>query len=125
VTPTVANSGATVTVSGAAVTSGSSSGEINLSVGVNTIPVVVTAQDESTNTYIVTVTRAANPAKAITSFNFDGLIPNVTGTVNEGAKTIALTVPYGTDVDALVPTITHTGAAFRRTPEWHRTSAAR
>ena len=31
--------------------------------------------------------------------------------VNEGAKTIALTVPYGTDVTALVPTITHTGAS--------------
>ncbi len=35
----------------------------------------------------------------------------MTGTVNEGAKTIALTVPYATDVTALVPTITHTGAS--------------
>jgi hypothetical protein len=71
----------------------------------------VTAADASSQAYTVTVTVAANPAKEITAFNFDGLIPNVTGTVNEGAKTIALTVPYGTDVDALVPTITHTGAS--------------
>ena len=31
--------------------------------------------------------------------------------INEGAKTIALTVPYGTVVTALVPTIVHTGAS--------------
>jgi hypothetical protein len=54
---------------------------------------------------------AANPAKALTAFNFNGLTPNVTGTINEASKTIALTVPFGTDVTALVPTITHTGAS--------------
>ena len=71
----------------------------------------VTAADSSSQAYTVTVSVAANPAKAITAFNFNGLTPNVTGTVNEGAKTVALTVPYGTDVTALVPTITHTGAS--------------
>ncbi|MET0018267.1 MAG: hypothetical protein ABWQ15_13635, partial [Oscillibacter sp.] len=50
--------------------------------------------------------------KAITAFNFNGLTPAVLGTINESAKTIAVTVPYGTDVTALVPTITHTGAAI-------------
>src|SRR5690606_33636520 len=49
--------------------------------------------------------------KAITDFAFNSLTPVVTGTVDESAKTIALTVPYGTDVTALVPTITHTGAS--------------
>ena len=71
----------------------------------------VTAADSSTQKYIVTVTVAANPAKAITAFNFNGLTPNVTGTVNEASKTIALTVPYGTNVTALVPSITHSGAS--------------
>ncbi len=71
----------------------------------------VTAADSSTQKYTVTVTVSANPAKAITAFNFNGLTPNVTGTVNEAGKTIALTVPFGTDVTALVPTITHTGAS--------------
>ncbi len=72
----------------------------------------VTAADTSTQEYTVTVTVALNPAKAITAFNFNGLSPSVIGTVNEGAKTVALIVPFGTDVIALVPTITHTGASI-------------
>ncbi len=77
----------------------------------NPVTYTVTAADSSTQQYTVTVTVAADPAKAITAFNFKGLTPNVTGTVNEASKTIALTVPYGTDVTSLVPTITHTGAS--------------
>ncbi len=49
--------------------------------------------------------------KAMTSFNFSGLTPNVVGTVNEDAKTIALTVPFGTNVTTLVPTIVTTGTS--------------
>ena len=44
--------------------------------------------------------------KAITAFAFNGLTPAVTGTINEAAKTIALTVPASTIRTALVPTIT-------------------
>ncbi|BBI36736.1 S8 family serine peptidase [Cohnella abietis] len=77
----------------------------------NPVTYTVTAADNSTQQYVVTVTVAANPAKAITGFAFNGLTPAVTGAVNESAKTIALTVPYGTNVTALVPTITHTGAS--------------
>ncbi|MFA4975818.1 MAG: immunoglobulin-like domain-containing protein [Candidatus Paceibacterota bacterium] len=44
--------------------------------------------------------------KAITVFNFAGLTPSVIGVVNETEKTISLTVPFGTVVSALVPTIT-------------------
>jgi hypothetical protein len=50
-------------------------------------------------------------AKAITAFGFAALDPDVVGVINEKAKTIALTVPFGTDVTALVPTIVHTGAS--------------
>ena len=60
----------------------------------------------------VEVTPVPSTTKAITAFNFNGLTPNVIGTVNEGAKTIALTVPYGTNVTSLVPIITHTGASL-------------
>lgn len=73
---------------------------------------VVTAESGATKSYVVTVTEAANPAKAITGFNFAGLSPEVIGIVDEGNKTIALTVPNGTDVTELVPTITHTGASI-------------
>jgi hypothetical protein len=71
----------------------------------------VTAADSSHQDYVVTVNVAANTVKAITAFDFDGLTPAVVGTVNETDKTIALTVPYGTAVTALVPTITITGAS--------------
>ncbi len=50
-------------------------------------------------------------AKAMTSFSFVGLTPNVVGTINEDAKTIALTVPFGTNVTTLVPTIVTTGTS--------------
>ncbi|HEY5168176.1 MAG TPA: hypothetical protein VIK03_02105, partial [Thermoleophilia bacterium] len=51
----------------------------------------------------------ADPAKAITAFGFTS--PAATGTVNEAAHTIAVTVPFGTDVSTLVATFTTTGAA--------------
>jgi hypothetical protein len=42
----------------------------------------------------------------ITAFSFAS--PAATGVVNETLRTIALAVPYGTNVSALVPTITTT-----------------
>lgn len=53
--------------------------------------------------------QAANPAKAITAFSF--ATPAATGVVNEDTKTIAITVPFGTSVTTLIPTITITGAS--------------
>jgi parallel beta-helix repeat protein len=50
-------------------------------------------------------------AKEITAFRFDALSPAVVGTITEGTHTVALAVPFGTNVTALVPTITHTGAS--------------
>ena len=48
-------------------------------------------------------------AKAITAFSFTALVPEVVSVIDEGVKTITLTVPFGTEVTALVPTIVHTG----------------
>ncbi len=56
VTPTTDITGATITVNGAALVSGAST--VNLAVGANTIPVVV-SNGGVTKTYTVTVTRAA------------------------------------------------------------------
>ena len=56
-TPTVNDTAATVTVNGVAVESGTASGSIALSVGENLVEVVVTAEDGTTRTYRVTVTR--------------------------------------------------------------------
>ncbi|MDO8412961.1 MAG: ice-binding family protein [Gallionellaceae bacterium] len=66
----------------------------------------VTAADATTATYIVTVTVAPASAKAITAYSLAG----VAGTINETAKTIAVTMPFGTNVTALVATFTSTGA---------------
>ena len=59
VTPTLADSTATLKVNGATVVSGHSSGDINLAVGATNIAVVVTAQDGGNKTYTIRVTRAA------------------------------------------------------------------
>ncbi len=58
VTPTVAGYNASVTVNGTAIVSGTQTGTIALSVGANTITIIVTAEDKSTRTYNITVTRA-------------------------------------------------------------------
>lgn len=43
--------------------------------------------------------------KKITSFVFESFDPDVTGTINENAHTVTLTVPHDTDVSSLAPTI--------------------
>jgi large repetitive protein len=59
VTPTRAQAAATITVNGNAVTSGNPSSSITLDEGANVITTVVTAEDNSTKTYTVTITREA------------------------------------------------------------------
>ncbi len=68
VTPTATDAGATIEVQGTAVTSGSASTAITLTAGVATdIAVLVTAEDGTTQTYNLAVTRAAatTPTAAI------------------------------------------------------------
>jgi hypothetical protein len=49
----------------------------------------------------------SSSAKEITSFSLDG----VTGVINETNKTVAVTMPFGTNVTSLVATFTTTGAS--------------
>ena len=61
VTPTASDSSATITVNGNTVTSGNGYIVIGLTVGEpNTVTVIVTAQDSTTKTYTITLTRAAS-----------------------------------------------------------------
>jgi len=69
----------------------------------------VTAADGSTQSYVVSVVFAPNPAKAITAFSFT--TPVATGVINESAKTIDISVPFGTNITSLTPTITFTGVS--------------
>ncbi|MCX6787113.1 MAG: peptidoglycan-binding protein [Candidatus Kaiserbacteria bacterium] len=67
----------------------------------------VTSVDETaTQDYSVTVTMAANSAKAITFFSF----PSGMGVIHEDSGTITVNVPHGTDVTSLVATFNTTGA---------------
>ena len=98
--------GASVAVAGTPQTSGVTANDFT-----NPVTYTVTAADGTTQDYLVTVTSAANPAKAITAFSFAGLAPPVVGAIDEGAHSVALTVPFGTNVTALVATFTTTGAS--------------
>ena len=72
-------------------------------------PVVytVTAEDGSTQNYTVTVTVAQNSANALTAFSLNGTAGVISG------QNIAVTVPYGTDVAALIATFTTTGQSVK------------
>ncbi len=66
----------------------------------------VTAADGTHQHYVVTVTVAFNPAKEITEFSVAGVLGTISGT------NISVTLPYGSSVDSLTPSITSTGASI-------------
>ncbi len=71
----------------------------------------VTAEDGSKQEYVVAVEVGKNSEKKISEFKLAGITPQVAGVVNEEKKTISLSVPFGTDVTGLVPTITSSKGA--------------
>ena len=105
----VTNLIATFTTTGSSVTVGSTAQVSGTTANNFTSPVVytVTAADSSSTTYTVTVTVALSSEKALTAFSLDGVV----GTINESGKTIAVTMPFDTDVTALVATFTTTGSS--------------
>ena len=102
---------ATFTTTGASVTVGSTVQKSGTTANNFATPAsyTVSAADGSTATYKVTVSIAANSAKAITAFTF----PGVTGIINESAKTISLTEPSGTPVTGLIASFTRTGVSVK------------
>ncbi len=69
VTPTVSGANSTLAVNGAVLVSGTASQAVPLSLGLNTVPVVVTAQDGvTTRTYVLQVTRLL-PAPGTLAFD--------------------------------------------------------
>ncbi|MEK7811854.1 MAG: hypothetical protein AAB278_08590, partial [Pseudomonadota bacterium] len=98
---TFSTTGAGVNVSALAQTSGTTVNDFT-----SPVAYTVTAADSTSATYTVTVIVASSSAKAITAYSLAG----VTGTINESAKTISVTMPSGTAVTALVATFSSTGA---------------
>ena len=99
---TFTTTGTSVAVGGSAQISGTTANDFT-----SPVTYTVMAADSSTSNYTITVAVAANTAKAITAFSLNG----VTGTINETNKTVAVTMPYGTSVTALVATFTTTGTS--------------
>lgn len=73
----------------------------------NPVSYIVSAANGSTSVYTVTVTIASISAKDITEFSFTS--PAAPGTIDQDTKTISVTLPYGTNVKALVATFVTTG----------------
>ncbi len=103
VTPTVDDATATVTVNGTSVTSGSASEAITLSVGSNTISILVTAPDgTTTKTYTVSVTRL----KGDQTISFSALPSKTVGDV-----AYSLTATGGASGNAVSYTSSNTAVA--------------
>lgn len=101
---TYTNTGASVKVGGTVQVSGVTTNDFTAPVAYK-----VTAADGSWATYTVLVTVASTSTKAITSYTLAG----ATGVITEPAHSIAVTVPSGTNVTALVATFTATGAGVK------------
>ncbi len=112
----VTNLMATFTTTGTVVKIGSTVQISSATLNDFTTPLLytVTAADGSTTTYTVNVTIAPNPAKAITAYSFVGF-PGFAGTINEASspKSIAVNLPFGTDLTSLTAKFTTTGAGVK------------
>jgi len=112
ITPTTADSNATVTVNGTAVTSGSASSPIAMAYGDNRLNIVVTAADQvSTLTYSVIVTRAVpNPLTA--SYSSSANIPvNINGFTATG-NTVNFALNYAPAPGTQLTVVNNTGLGF-------------
>jgi hypothetical protein len=109
-TPTFATTGVSVSVGSTMQLSGHTADNF-----MQVTDVVVTAADKSTQSYAMTVVVAASSAKQIMMFELSsalnsdaGVSSNEMATISGG--NIAISVPYGTEVTALVPTFMSSGA---------------
>lgn len=98
VTPTLAGSTASVTVNGIAVVSGNASAPINLATGSNTINVVVTAHDGTTQKgYTVVVTRQTYYATWSAAHNLIGVGSGLAEDFDHDGRTNFEEMAFGTD----------------------------
>jgi hypothetical protein len=111
VIPTVSDENATVTVNGTPVASGASCGAISLVVGSNVCSTVVTAQDGTTKTYTLIVTRSGGNDANLTS-----LVPG-TGTMtpafSSATTSYVLTVPDDATSVRVTPTVADVAATVK------------
>ncbi len=102
--PVFATTGESVKVDTTGQTSGESTNDFT-----NPVIYTVTAEDNSKQDYMVTVTVVPSPQKSITAYS----LGESAGTINETEKTIAIDLPAGTDITALIATYTTTGVSVK------------
>ena len=114
VTPTVNHAAASVTVASAEVTSGTPSAAIPLAVGANNIGITVTAEDASTKTYTVTITRAAPPpANAdLSGVVFTPTPDSITPAFDSGVYTYTVNVASDVGSITITPTANDASASL-------------
>ncbi len=111
VTPTLAESTATVKVNDVAVASGNTSGAINLSVGANTLAVVTTAQDGTTKTYTIVVTRAASSNADLSALTLS--VGTLSPTFVSGMTNYSASVTNATASITVTPTVADATATVK------------
>jgi gliding motility-associated-like protein len=111
ITPTTSNPSAIVKVNGTAVISGTPSQSLPLAVGVNTIPIAVTAKDgTTTKSYTVTVTRGVSTNASLSKLgpSIGGITPTFSGgttsyTISTGNANASITLtPVSSDANATI-----------------------
>ena len=108
VTPTVNQANATVKVKGTPVTSGSASTAIPLNTGSNDVEIMVTAQDGSTKTYTVSVTRAASSDATLSALALSS--GTLSPTFDAATTTYSATVANATTSLTVTPTVNQANA---------------
>ena len=103
--------GASVNVDGTIQVSGVTANDFT-----NVVVYTVTAADSSTQVYTAKITIAASSAKALTAFAFPSALNSSAGLSSDVTATIigteiTATVPFGTDVTALIAAFSITGAS--------------
>jgi alpha-tubulin suppressor-like RCC1 family protein len=106
-TPTVADSTATVRVNGTLVASGSTSNPITLNVGTNTFTVLVTAQNAATKTYTLVVTRQA----LVTTYNAAGDVPVTVSGLTATGNTASVALNFAPLPGTNLTLVNNTGLA--------------
>jgi len=81
--------------------------------GSHIIEIVVTADCGISRNYTLTIDVGFNNTKSITAFSFNIAGETYTGEIDGNAITV--TVPNGTNVTALTPTVVHTGVSYSPT----------
>ncbi|MCU0776037.1 MAG: cadherin-like beta sandwich domain-containing protein, partial [Akkermansiaceae bacterium] len=107
VTPVAENTTSTITVNGVAVASGNASAPRNLTVGNNTLTVVVTPESAAfTKTYTVTVTRLP----AVASFSSATTVPVTAAVFRASGHTIQLGLAFAPTVGTSLTVVRNTGS---------------